>query len=296
MSNFRLETTADGSITFFSEEFGELFHSHFGAYQEAESKYVAVTRLRDRAQTATELCLLDVCYGLGYNTAAALTAIWAVNPQCRVTCYALELDRRVPETAIAHQLLQPWAADVVQDLTTLATQGSVNHDRLHAQLLIGDARQTIHHLQALNIQADAIFLDPFSPPNCPQLWTVEFLTQVAHCLASGGYLATYSCAAAVRSALLATGLSIGSTSPVGRRTPGTVARWCDQDVQQLLPHELEHLQTRAAVPFRDLTGVDSAAVIHDRRAAEQARSSLEATSHWKKRWSAIRKYEQFDFT
>jgi hypothetical protein len=43
------------------------------------------------------------------------------------------------------------------------------------------------------------------------------------CLHVDGLLATYSCAAAVRTALLAADLQIGSTPPVGRRSPGTVA-------------------------------------------------------------------------
>lgn len=89
-------------------------------------------------------------------------------------------------------------------------------------MLIGDARTTIQVVQASGFQVDAIFLDQFSPPNCPQLWTVEFLEQVAKCLSSTGRLATYSCTA-LRTALLAAGLKIGFTPPVGRRSTGTVA-------------------------------------------------------------------------
>jgi len=285
------ELTADGSFTFFSAEFGETFHSLQGAREEAERKFIQPTLLEQKAQKST-LHLLDVCYGLGYNSAAALTKIWEVNPQCRVNLIGLELNSEVPQAAIAHQLLNLWPQPVNQVLTELAFNFKVDREVLQAQLLIGDARQTIQQVRLSGFLADAIFLDPFSPPKCPQLWTVEFLGMVAECLQPQGRLATYSCAAAVRTALMAAGLKIGSTTPVGRRSPGTVASYTDDQLPALSPPEYEHLQTKAAIPYREaLCGRsrdrdlwDSAATIWQRRQQEQETSSLESTSQWKKRW------------
>ena len=280
------QLTADGSFTFFSAEFGEAFHSHYGARQEAEQKFVAPTRLQQQA-TQAKLRLLDICYGLGYNTAAALATIWAVNPHCHVELVGLELDLDVPRTAIAHHLLDNWSAPIPQILTQLATECQVQTSYCQARLILGDARETIQLLSASGFQAEAIFLDPFSPPNCPQLWTVEFLAQVAQCLSPQGRLATYSAAAAVRAALLAVGLQIGSTPPVGRRSPGTVASWAIADLPTLSVSEQQHLLTRAAIPYRDPSLDDVAASIQQRRQAEQSVSSRETTSQWRKRWQAI---------
>ncbi len=276
------QLTADGSFTFFSTDFGEAFHSRYGARQEAQLKFVEPTQLRQKAQQPT-LQLLDICYGLGYNTAAALATIWAVNPNCYVEVVGLEFNPTVPTSAIAHHLLNRWHQPIPQILAALATEHKVQTDRFKATLLIGDARATIELVQESGFQADAIFLDPFSPPNCPQLWTVEFLEQVAKCLYSSGRLATYSCAAAVRTALIAAGLKIGSTPPVGRRSPGTVASWVVTDLPMLSQQEQEHLLTRAAIPYRDPHLSDSATVILQRRQQEQQASSLEPTSRWRKR-------------
>lgn len=276
------QLTADGSFTFFSAEFGETFHSQFGAKQEAEQKFVEPLQLRQKAKN-NQLFLLDICYGLGYNTAAALNAIWEVNPDCQIEWIGLEFDQRVPQAALEHQLFNFYPNFIQQILERLASDSQYQSERLNAKLLIADARQTIQTVVNSGFKADAIFLDPFSPPHCPQLWTVEFLTWVGNSLKPDGQLATYSCSASVRTALLAAGLNIGSTPPVGRRTPGTVASFSALGLP-LSPQEQEHLQTRAAIPYRDPNLSDAAEVIIQRRQAEQETSILEPTSHWKKRW------------
>jgi len=252
------QVTADGSFTFYSEEFQEAFHSRLGARDEAESKYVRWCRLRERATGTGPLRLLDVCYGLGYNSAAALAAIQAVNPACPVEIVALELDPTVPVAVVESPLLQDWPETVQPLLTALARQQPWREGDSWGELRIGDARDTIRTLAASDWRADAIFLDPFSPKHCPHLWTVEFLAQVARCLAPEGILVTYCRAAAVRAALQQAGLHLGSIPPLEgapqhQWSMGTVARWQPRDLPPLPLAEQEHLLTRAAVPYRDPT-------------------------------------------
>lgn len=290
LENFTPKLTADGSFTFVSQEFGESFHSHYGARQESFFKFVKPTQLAIAAQKPI-LRLLDICYGLGYNTAAALETIWAVNPSCCVEVIGLELNPSVPQAAIAHHLFDNWNCNYIEILKELAFEHQVQTPYLKAKLLIGDARTTISLVSQSGFWADAIFLDPFSPTQCPQLWTVEFIKQLALCLHPDGLLATYSCSAAVRTALLSAGLVIGSTLPVGRRSPGTVAAHLrsaesinHSALTTLSQAEKEHLLTRAAIPYRDPQLSDPTEVIVMRRQQEQQTSCLEPTSHWRKRW------------
>jgi tRNA U34 5-methylaminomethyl-2-thiouridine-forming methyltransferase MnmC len=124
--NFIPQVTADGSFTFISKEFGKFFHSHYGARQESFFKFASPTQLALKANKPV-LRLLDVCYGLGYNTAAALQTIWAVNPNCY----------------IAHHLFDNWSYEYTKILTSLASDHQVLRDNLGAKALIGDARNTI---------------------------------------------------------------------------------------------------------------------------------------------------------
>ncbi len=313
--------TADGSVTFLSSEFGEHFHSLQGAWDEALIKFVGPTGLG--TWTGQSIRLLDICYGLGYNSAAALAVLWSVAPQCSVQWLGLERDPSVAIAAIPSVLatldrvqgttlparaihpdqgepivLTPEAIALTRTvITQLAETGECRLVGFEGKMRWGDARETFGqratgdrplNTPPVDAMFDAIFLDPFSPPQCPQLWTLDFLTIVAQRLAPTGYLATYSCAAAVRSALLTAGLAIGASPPFGRRWPGTVAAYPrnapDPMLPPLSPQELEHLQTRAAVPYRDRLGTGSRDDILARRRREQETSSLEPTSRWKRRW------------
>jgi tRNA U34 5-methylaminomethyl-2-thiouridine-forming methyltransferase MnmC len=287
------QPTADGSFTFFSKEFGETFHSLQGAKAEAFLKFAAATDLVERSHQPS-LRLLDVCYGLGYNTAAALETIWAANPNCQIELHGLELDATVPQAAIAPPLLNAWSPRVQEVLVAIAQNHHCQIPQLQSKLWIGDARQTIRQLQTSRFQANAIFFDPFSPRCCPQLWTVEFFRQVARCLSPDGKLATYSRAAAVRSALLEAGFKIG-TIPLGdfssdrllshEWSQGTVASFHGDRLCPLSLLEQEHLQTRASVPYRDPHLSDAAEVILARHQQEQELCQRESTSSWRRRWN-----------
>jgi tRNA U34 5-methylaminomethyl-2-thiouridine-forming methyltransferase MnmC len=190
----------------------------------------------------------------------------------------------VPRQAISQQLTTVWNIEVQTYLESLAETGKLETSTVQASLLIGDARQHIQRLTKDGFKADVIFFDPFSPPHCPELWTVEFIQQVAQCLHPYGRLATYSCAAAVRSAFQMAGLHIGPIPAGGRHWPGTLARLQPDGLAPLSDQEQDHLSTKAAVPYRDPGLCDSAEVIHNRRQLEQTKSTLKPTSQWRKRW------------
>jgi tRNA U34 5-methylaminomethyl-2-thiouridine-forming methyltransferase MnmC len=282
------QVTQDGSYTFFSTEFGETFHSVQGARAEAFQKFAEATRLAQKAQSPS-ICLLDVCYGLGYNTAAALETLWRINPHCEIELYGLELDPTVPAGALMPDLLSCWSTPVQTVLTNLGQIHCHRQDRLSAQLLLGDARQTVNTLIQKGFKADAIFFDPFSPQHCPQLWSIEFFQAIAQCLAPDGILSTYSRSAAVRTALRSTGLWIGTIVLGDRALPhewsqGTVAAWQPDNLPPLSLLEQEHLNTRASIPYRDPDRMDSREVILARHQQEQKETALESTSSWRRRW------------
>ena len=126
--NFTPQPTKDGSLTFFSQEFNEAFHSHYGAKQESYLKFAHPTQVKTVAKTG-KVRILDVCYGLGYNSAAALEVIWQENPTCVVEIIALELNPEVPKAAINYNIFNDWEEKYKNILTELAFEN-------HCQLLV----------------------------------------------------------------------------------------------------------------------------------------------------------------
>ncbi|MFQ1699444.1 tRNA (5-methylaminomethyl-2-thiouridine)(34)-methyltransferase MnmD [Loktanella agnita] len=88
-------------------------------------------------------------------------------------------------------------------------------------VIIGDARQT---LPRWDHQADAWFLDGFSPAKNPELWDPALLQAVADHTAPGGSAATYSAAGHVRRALTEAGFDVTRSPGYGRKRHMTRAR------------------------------------------------------------------------
>ncbi len=67
MDSFLPYITGDGSVGLYSEEFNDIYHSGYGALTEAYEKFVTPNLgLEDNIK------VLDICYGLGYNSKAFL--------------------------------------------------------------------------------------------------------------------------------------------------------------------------------------------------------------------------------
>lgn len=203
--------TQDGSLTFWNDTVGEHYHSMTGAKEEAIRKFIEPCRLN---QKQDDLVLLDVCFGWGYNTAAALDALHGRH----VAIIGLEIDEQVLQS-IPHYKAPFHSYPFIQ-------QAMVNHyqkriDGWNLSILVGDARMTIKQVPSGMI--DCIFLDPFSPRKMPDLWTTEFLQELYRVLKSDGILTTYSCARSVRDNLRTAGFLVRDGPCVRRRGPSTIA-------------------------------------------------------------------------
>jgi tRNA U34 5-methylaminomethyl-2-thiouridine-forming methyltransferase MnmC len=85
---------------------------------------------------------------------------------------------------------------------------------LTARVVLGDARQT---LAGWDGQADAWFLDGFSPAKNPELWSAELMAEVARHTAPSGTFATYTAAGHVRRALADAGFEVTRQPGFGRK-------------------------------------------------------------------------------
>lgn len=99
--------------------------------------------------------------------------------------------------------------------------GGCDLGNLHLEVVIGDARTSLPEWTG---QADAWFLDGFSPAKNPELWDPTLMEQVARHTAPGGTAATYTAAGFVRRGLQDAGFEVTRTPGFGRKRHMTQAR------------------------------------------------------------------------
>ena len=321
------QPTADGSPTLWSEAFGEAFHSTGGARLEAERKFVAPAQL-ERFAPGHCLQVLDLCVGLGYNSAALLEA--AQDRGLAIRWWGLELDPRPLQLALEDPAFRClWRPATLDGLEQLGASGhwrlqapapAAHKDRGLGQPLgtapqdswgrwwLGDARSQLASVLAeARGECDLVLHDAFSPGHCPQLWSLEFLGRLASALQPQGRLLTYCSAAAVRGSLRQAGLELANLAPgpVGGPNEATSSAktWSNGTVaspqplppdptgllQPLSAMEEAHLASRAAEPYRDPTGRAEASAILAARQRAQASHPGISTSAWRRQWGLDRR-------
>ena len=180
--------TKDGSYSLRSLFFNENFHSLLGALEETKLKFTATSDLqRFRGKS---LNVLDICFGLGYNSASLLDEL--IKQKSYLNLYALEIDKKPLEYSLRNEsFLKLWAPKVTTIFESLYRKDYFENQFFKCSVLWGDAREKINIIPS-SVKFDLIYLDGFSPQKCPQVWTIEFLSKVSENLNSQGYLITYS--------------------------------------------------------------------------------------------------------
>ena len=207
--------TKDQSITFYNEEYQETYHSISGAEQEAIKKFVEPAM--SIANNNKKLSILDVCFGLGYNSAAAIELISKQNPECNISITGLEKDRKILEI-IPSINSNIKSYDIIKK--AIKNNYEYHEDKISIKIILSDDLKSI---KSLKKKFDIIFNDTFRPKKNPELWTESFFKDLNSIITKEGILTTYSCAGQVRRNLKAAGFNVKDGPSIGRRAPSTIA-------------------------------------------------------------------------
>jgi queuine tRNA-ribosyltransferase len=192
---------------------GELMHPVVGPAVEAETLYVAPSRLQERLgiASALPLVLFDVGLGAGSNAVAA----WSLSERMPSSARRLEIvsfDRSTDalRCAVAEEHAEAFGFDGPSGRVARTLQEERRHETARTlwRLVIGDLPSTL--TLEPGASADVVFWDPFSPKANPSLWTAAAFATLRRACRAGATIHTYSGATATRSALLLGGFAVGA--------------------------------------------------------------------------------------
>ena len=208
-----LAFTGDG--TPFSPTYGDIYHSRNGGLGQARHVFLGGNTLlgeNARWTSRSHFVILETGFGLGLNFLATWQAWRESGARGRLDFISVEMHpfRRdhlagllapYPEMALlAAQLVEQWPPLAPGAHTLIFDEGQVT-----LNLLFGDALECLQHLDA---NADAIYLDGFSPANNPDMWSPALIGIVSDRCRPQATLATWCAAGRLRRTLTDCGWSV----------------------------------------------------------------------------------------
>ena len=211
-----LKLSEDGSYTAFSKEYDEHYHStKDGALKESLVKHIIPAfSVVDK----DEINILDICYGLGFNTLATILYVKEHFPKKKVNIYSPELDATLVRSLVNFTYPDEFKS-IKNIILALSREGNYNDYQFSIELFLGDAREYIKRFEN---KFDIVYQDAFSPSVNPVLWTKEYFRDIRSSMKEEGVLTSYSIAFKTRLAMYENGLNLYTNSGIDFRT-STVA-------------------------------------------------------------------------
>ena len=244
-SKKKLILCEDGTNTLFSEEFSEPYHStKDGALHESLEKHVKPALAIKKEFSS--LTILDLCFGLGYNSFATLYYIKKHKLNIKVHLLSPEFDEE-----LIHSLKEFFYPEEFNELKEIIYQVSEHlyyeDEQFKIEILLGDARKSVPKIEH---KIDIVYQDAFSPSQNPLLWTKEFFSDIVSISKEDTMLTTYSTAASIRLGLYESGFLI--FIHYGEKTRySTIASIKKLKHFEYIDMELKKIRNPTAKSFRD---------------------------------------------
>lgn len=203
--------TPDGSNTLYSSKYKQYFHDiKTGAIKESLVKHIvpAFTYHKEKKN----LKILDICFGLGYNTLSTIYYVQKNNLEKKLEIYSPEFDLELIESLKEFEYPKEFE-NLKQIILELAENKKYEDGNLKVELFIGDAREYIKTIKDIDI----VYQDAFSSEVNKELWSVEYFKDIYKCSNNDCIVTTYSIATNVRLSLYEAGFTIYEINPSGNR-------------------------------------------------------------------------------
>lgn len=203
--------TKDGSNTLYSQKYKQYFHDiKTGAILESLTKHVypAFKYHKD----TKKLKILDICFGLGYNTLSTIYYILENNLSINIEIYSPEFDLELIQSL--EEFDYPKEFDNIRNIIKeLSKNFKYQNKNIKIELFIGDAREYIKTLENINI----VYQDAFSSEVNKELWSVEYFKDIYNVCCENAVITSYSVSTNIRLSMFKAGFEIYEITPVKKK-------------------------------------------------------------------------------
>ncbi|NLO17114.1 MAG: hypothetical protein GX118_02865 [Arcobacter butzleri] len=194
--------TKDGSNTLFSKEYNQCYHNiKDGAIN--ESLYKHILPALEFYEQKESLKVLDICFGLGYNTFLTIIENEKLANPKKIEFYSPELDLALINSLAKFEY--PKEFDKIEHIIKAISKDLYYEDEYYKiEIFNGDARKFIKTLKEIDI----VYQDPFSSDVNSELWNLEYFYNLYQATSSNPIITTYSIATNVRLSMSENGFLI----------------------------------------------------------------------------------------
>lgn len=285
LGNYSYVETSDGSLTLHSDFFDENFHNLKGAYEETLYTYIDGSKLsrifENETHRPNSFSILEVGFGMGLGLYALDRFVSEQNSSklkshVQLNFISFEIDRELilwqrendqrSENLYSPSLiptLAHWQTKTFKILQEEFEYLEISLDlsekiSFTGILLLGDGRKVLpawmKHCEAISFpwpKFQAVFQDAFSPKKNPDLWTVEWFTDILKHSSQDVILSTYSSATAIRRSLYEAGWCIYHQKGFAHKKSMTIATANEEIFGKMEPDLKAKIQNTPIPPYRD---------------------------------------------
>ena len=213
-----------------NRRFNDIYYHAAHGFAESDHVFIHGNRLLERFHALSDgqdFTIGEIGFGTGLNLLNASRHFLDLAPE-RSRLYLISCEKHPIPLALLRAIHQDWPLPAWRDALYRQYPGNHRgihclrlHPRIDLQLLMGEAGDSLREYEA---QADAWFLDGFSPAKNPHAWSPELLREVARLSSPNATAATFTAAGRVRAALAAAGFHVVRETGFGRKRHMLTAR------------------------------------------------------------------------
>lgn len=241
-------STSDGSNTLFSELYNQHYHNiKEGAISESIIKHVSPS-INYHIQKE-DLNILDICFGLGYNTFSTIHFIKKYSLNIKVNIFSPELDSNLIKSLVNFNFPKEFNC-FKHIIRELCSNNFYEDDNIKIELFVGDAREYIKSLPKDFFHI--IFQDAFSSDVNFELWTKEYFDDLFAIAKKDCIVTTYSISSRVRLSMAEAGFfnyeylleNKRKSTLAFKQKQEKVGKYIDMDLKKTRNKELKALYDR----------------------------------------------------